>query len=129
MNEESYRHVQEWLKSIKESLSDWKKSEYMIMLLANKLDIAEEKPETRMILVDEPETLCKEEEIFWGGECSAKTNDVTQLKEILIKFIKQIHLKLKDNDNYKAKNLKQKKSIVSKGKNKKLSNVCFFGEF
>ena len=125
MNEESYRHVQEWLKSIKESLSDWKKSEYMIMLLANKLDIAEEKPETRMILVDEPEKLCKEEEIFWGGECSAKTNDVTQLKEILIKFIKQIHLKLKDNDNYKTKNLKQN-IIFNTKKNKKRSNVCFF---
>ena len=126
VNKESYRHIQEWLKSIKESLSDWKKSEYMIMLLANKLDIAEEKPETRMILVDEPEKLCKEEEIFWGGECSAKTNDVTQLKEILIKFIKQIHLKLKDNDNYKTKNLKQKKSIISNAKKKKtLFSMCY----
>ena len=64
VNKESYRHIQEWLKSIKESLSDWKKSEYMIMLLANKLDIAEDKPEERNVPANDTKKLCDEQGIY-----------------------------------------------------------------
>ena len=53
------------------------------MLLGNKLDIAEENKAKRMILIEEAERICKEQDIFWGGECSAKTFDENQIKEIL----------------------------------------------
>ena len=85
--------------SIKDSLSDWKKSGYIVMLLGNKLDIAEENQANRMILKEEAENICKEQDIYWGGECSAKTFDEEQIKEIFKKFMKQIYLKLRDNNN------------------------------
>ena len=77
----SFEHVQIWLDSIKESLSDWKRSGYLVMLLGNKLDIAEENKEKRQVLMEEAEKLCKDIGLYWGGECSAKTFDDASLKD------------------------------------------------
>ena len=119
MDEDSFRHIQVWLNSIKESLSDWKRSGYIVMLLGNKLDIAEEHPEKRMIQVNEAEKICSEEGIYWGGECSAKTFDENKFKEIFEKFLKQIYLKLKDGDNDGKNSQKQIKCNISKYKSQK----------
>ena len=96
VNKESFEHIQSWLDSIKTTLSDWKKSEYMIMLLGNKSDLAEEEPESRMIQVEEAERFCNEQGIYWGGECSAKTFEIEKIKGIFEKFLKQIYSKLGD---------------------------------
>ena len=55
----------------------------MVMLLGNKSDLAEEEPESRMIQIEEAERFCKEQEIYWGGECSAKTFEIEKIKGIL----------------------------------------------
>ena len=117
IDETSFQHVQTWLDSIKESLSDWKKSGYIVMLLGNKLDIAEENPETRMIMTKEGENICSQKGIYWGGECSAKTFDGNKIKEIFEKFIKQIYLKL-GNDVNNNKNQTSKKLIAYKKRKK-----------
>ena len=109
-DETSFKHIETWLDSIKESLSDWKRSGYIIMLLGNKLDIAEENKEQRMILKEEAEKICSEQGIYWGGECSAKTFDENKFKEIFEKFMKQIYLKL-GND---VKNINNNKSQISR---------------
>ena len=80
------------------------------MLLGNKLDIAEENKEQRMILKEEAEKICSEQGIHWGGECSAKTFDENKFKEIFEKFMKQIYLKL-GND---VKNINNNKSQISR---------------
>ena len=80
------------------------------MLLGNKLDIAEENKEQRMILKEEAEKICSEQGIYWGGECSAKTFDENKFKEIFEKFMKQIYLKL-GND---VKNINNNKSQISR---------------
>ena len=103
-DEISFQHIQIWLDSIKDSLSDWKRSGYIVMLLGNKLDIAEENMEKRMILTEEAEKICLEQGIYWGGECSAKTFNQNKLQKIFENFLKQIYLKLGNNDN---KNIKQ----------------------
>ena len=122
-DETSFKHIETWLDSIKESLSDWKRSGYIIMLLGNKLDLAEEDPETRMIMAEEGENICSEKGIYWGGECSAKTFDESQLKEIFAKFIKQVYNKLgeekKDNEK---KN--QQIILISKKLNDKTKVKC-----
>ena len=125
-DEDSFKHIENWLKSIKDSLSDWKKSEYMIMLLANKLDIAEEHPERRMILIDEAERICSGEGIYWGGECSAKTSEQNELKEIFEEFIKQIYLKIKDSDNFQNKEPKQVQRLLTAAPKpkKKKKKIC-----
>ena len=110
VDEESFKHIEAWLDSIKDSLSDWKRSGYIVMLLGNKLDIAEENKEQRMILKEEAEKICSEQGIHWGGECSAKTFDENKFKEIFEKFMKQIYLKL-GND---VKNINNNKSQISR---------------
>ena len=123
-NEQTFQHVQLWLDSIKESLSDWKRSGYIVMLLGNKLDIIEEDLSKREVLYEEAQRICLEQGIYWGGECSAKTYDVDQIKEIFEKFAKQIYLKLKEDDegdDY-GKGVQRKaniKLIVHKKKNRK----------
>ena len=103
----SFEHIQVWLDSIKESLSDWKRAGYIVMLLGNKLDIAQEKLESRVILTEEGQRICNEYGIYWGGECSAKTFSENQIKEIFIEFIKQIYSKLGDeNINNHKQNIK-----------------------
>ena len=110
VDEESFKYIEAWLDSIKDSLSDWKRSGYIVMLLGNKLDIAEENKEQRMILKEEAEKICSEQGIYWGGECSAKTFDENKFKEIFEKFMKQIYLKL-GND---VKNINNNKSQISR---------------
>ncbi len=122
VDEESFRHIQTWLDSIKESLSDWKRSGYIVMLLANKVDIAEAKPERRMILYDEGETICNEQGIYWGGECSAKTFDEKKIKEIFEKFIKQIYLKLGNDSNNSIQNIIKMNGYIKPKKKK--GNAC-----
>ena len=121
VDETSFQHVQIWLDSIKDSLSDWKNSGYIVMLLGNKLDIAEENMEARMILTEEAETLCLENQIYWGGECSAKTFDENHLKKIFENLLKQIYLKLGNDDN---KNIKQQSQKITHYKKKKIKKVC-----
>ena len=110
VDEESFKHIEAWLDSIKDSLSDWKRSGYIVMLLGNKLDIAEENKEQRMILKEEAEKICSEQGIYWGGECSAKIFEENKFKEIFEKFMKQIYLKL-GND---VKNINNNKSQISR---------------
>ena len=83
IDEQSFGHIELWLNSIKDSLDDWKKSGYIVMLLGNKLDIAEENVENRTIQAEEGERVCSEKGIYWGGECSAKTFSTEKFKELL----------------------------------------------
>ena len=122
-DETSFKHIETWLDSIKDTLSDWEKSGYMIMLLANKLDIAEENPEARMIMTEEGEDICSQKGIYWGGECSAKTFDENQLKEIFTKFIQQIYSKLGEENKDNEKN-QQKIMIGSKFQKRKRVKCC-----
>ena len=124
VDEESFKHIQTWLDSIKESLSDWKRSGYIIMLLGNKLDLAEEDPETRMIMTEEGENICSEKGIYWGGECSAKTFDESQLKEIFVKFIKQVYNKLGEEKKDNEKKNQQIVLISNKLNDKKRVKCC-----
>ena len=123
-DETSFKHIETWLDSIKESLSDWKRSGYIIMLLGNKLDLAEEDPETRMIMAEEGENICSEKGIYWGGECSAKTFDESQLKEIFAKFIKQVYNKLGEEKKDNEKKNQQIVLISNKLNDKKRVKCC-----
>ena len=129
VDETSFEHIQTWLDSIKDALSEWKRSGYIVMLLGNKLDIAKEHVERRMILTEEAESLCSEQGIYWGGELSAKTFDEDQIKGIFTKFVQQIYNKLgeEDLDNEKNNQVKLFISEVKKEKKKipKIVQCCF----
>ena len=122
----SFEHVQIWLESIKESLSDWKRSGYIVMLLGNKLDIVEKNEHEREVLIEEAEKLCKDQDIYWGGEFSAKTFDDERIKEIFEKFMKAVYLKLiEDDDNNKRQKAKTLCDAEALQKKKKRNNCCY----
>lgn len=125
-NSSSFEHVQLWLESIKESLNDWKKSRYMVMLLGNKYDIIEENMEERQVLIEEAQRICLEQGIYWGGEISAKTFDIDEIKEVFEKFMIKIYLKLKaDDDTADHSNQTQiAKKVTNIRKRKKVSLIC-----
>ena len=124
VDEDSFKHIEAWLGSIKDSLSDWKRTGYIVMLLGNKLDIAEENKEQRMILKEEAEKICNEQGIYWGGECSAKTFNDSQIKEIFEKFIIKIYNKIGDENNLNEMKNQQKFLIQQQKRKKKSRNTC-----
>lgn len=91
---ESFDNVGNWIDNVKDSLED---NEYLIVLLGNKLDLAQAKPESREVTSEEAENYCKEKNIYWGGECSAKDFTEEQLKEIFTKYTYEIYKKVGAN--------------------------------
>ena len=117
----SFEHIESWLNSIKETLSDWKRSGYMIMILGNKLDIVEKNENKREVITEEGVNICSENEVYWGGECSAKTFDLEKLKGIFNNFLKQVYIKV---DLTNDKKIKGKKLVISKGNKKYRNCIC-----
>ena len=64
----TFEHIEKWLESIKETLSDWKRSGYMIMILGNKLDLVENNGKKRAVTSEEGKNICSKNDIYWGGE-------------------------------------------------------------
>ena len=123
-DEKTFQHIELWLESIKESLSDWKRSGYIVMLLGNKLDIIERDLSNREVLYEEAQRICLEQGIYWGGECSAKTFDEEHIKEIFEKFAKQIYIKLKEEDDDDDGKQVQKKAKIKISVHKKKNHKC-----
>ena len=76
---ETFDNLDEWINNAKESLGN--ENNYLIFLIGNKLDLAEENPDKREVTVEEGESKCKENGIIWGGECSAKSYTEEKLPE------------------------------------------------
>ena len=125
-NSTTFEHVRMWLESIKESLNDWKKSRYMVMLVGNKYDIIEEDMEQRQVLIEEAQRICMEQGIYWGGEISAKTFSIDEIKEVFNKFMTKIYLKLKADDDSSEMNHKTQvaKKVTNLKKRKKVTLFC-----
>ena len=87
-NKQSFEDIEKWLDDIKDKLSDWKTGHYVIFLLGNKLDLAEDN-EKREVKEEDAENFCEDKSIYWGGECSCKTFSQEQLNEILLKSFKK----------------------------------------
>ena len=90
-NKQSFEDIEKWLDDIKDKLSDWKTGHYVIFLLGNKLDLANEDGDgnKREVTEEEAESICEKKSIYWGGECSCKTFTQEQLNEILLKSFKK----------------------------------------
>ena len=89
---DTFNNVENWINSIKETLGE--EDKYLIVLIGNKVDLAEANPETREVSLDEAEEICKKDDIFWGGECSAKDFSEEKLKEIFTKYTEEIYKKV-----------------------------------
>ena len=89
---ETFDNLDEWFKNVKDDLGN--DNNYLIILVGNKLDLAEEFPEKREVTVEDAKNKCKENGIVWGGECSAKNFTEEQFKEMIKNYSEQIFQKV-----------------------------------
>ena len=114
----SFEHVEMWLSNIKETLSDWKTSNYLIMLLGNKLDLVENNVKEREVNIEEVEKKYGNSGIFIGGECSTKEFSQSQILDIIENFTIKVFNKIGEI----KVNIQQPKKMES---NKKKRSKCF----
>ena len=86
---DTFETIGNWIDNIKESLGEV--NNYLIVLLGNKVDLDNSNLDSREVTLEEAENICKERNIYWGGECSAKDFIEEQLKEIFNKFTEEIY--------------------------------------
>ena len=108
---ESFDNVENWIENVNDSLGDV--NDYLLVLLGNKLDLVKEKPNLREVTEEDAKIICKEKNIYWGGECSAKDFSEDELKQIFTKYTQEIYKKVGINQT--------KGEIVSKPDKKKKS--------
>ena len=91
-NKDTFDNLDKWIRGIRENLGNEKeKNKYIIVLLGNKLDLAKEKPEMRKVEEDDAKDICKEFNIIWGGECSAKDFTAVELEDKFKEYTKEIY--------------------------------------
>ena len=91
-NKETFDNLDMWINGVRQSFGtdEKEKNKYIIVLLGNKLDLANENPDNRKVTEEEAIAKCKEFDIIWGGECSAKDFTVEELEEKFKIYTKEI---------------------------------------
>ena len=121
-NRESFDHIENWLESISDILSDWKNEKYLIILLGNKTDLAEndenlsEDEKKRKVTYEEGKQKSEENELFWLGEISVKDIPYEELKKkfnnMVAKTFEKVGVKYsKKNTEIKKQGKKKKKGF------------------
>ena len=118
-NKETFDNLDKWIYGVRENLGGEKnnKNKYIIVLLANKLDLVKENPEMRKVEEKEAMDKCQEFDIIWGGECSAKDFTMEELEEKFKFYTKEIYNKIGNNI---VKSQKAEKIASGKKKKKKI---------
>ena len=119
-NKQSFENIKTWSDSISEIISNNNKDKYLIMLLGNKLDLANNSEDSndkdnennenkvcREVFTEEGEKICKKYNFDWGGECSAKDFTTQQFKDLILNFTKRIYLTVDKSDNSRISVTKQ----------------------
>jgi small GTP-binding protein len=98
-NKETFDNLDMWINGVRQSFGtdEKEKNKYIIVLLGNKLDLANENPDNRKVTEEEAIAKCKEFDIIWGGECSAKDFTVEELEEKFKIYTKEIYNKIGNN--------------------------------
>ena len=81
-NRETFDDLDKWITGVKESLGEedsQSENNYIIILMGNKLDLANDG--ARKVETSEAEQICQDNDIIWGGECSAKDFTVEELND------------------------------------------------
>ena len=106
-NRDSFEHVQSWINLIKKNVSN-----KVIMLVANKLDLAQEK---RIVTEEEGEDIGKKNDmLFFEGSGASGEN----VNKIFTKMAEEVYTKLIDERSEKG-DYENKKIKLDKNKNDK----------
>ena len=126
-NRQSFANIEIWLKNISDISSNNNSDSLLVMLLGNKLDLANEKENNndkdneyrvcRQVSTEEGEEICKKYNFDWGGECSAKDFTTQQFEDLIQNFAKKIYSNVVKSDNNRI--------TVTKKNNKKKNKRKF----
>ena len=106
----TFDHIDAWLDSIQENLSEWEKSDYLIMMLGNKLDLVKEDETERKVDIEEVKNKFEDKGIILGGEISAKEFTKSQLEDMFKEFTIKLFKKIgKNNVNNQQLEIRPKK--------------------
>ncbi len=110
---ESFDNVEAWINSIKESIGSSHSSEYVIILMGNKLDLVDENSNNRKVTEYEAEDICNKFDMIWGGEISVKNIKYDDLINIFSEYTGKIYeiIGEKKKDVQKLKVIKNYKNI------------------
>jgi len=114
-NKDSYKNVNIWMDSITEVMGNHKESKYVIILIGNKIDLIGVDGKERAVTEDEAKSMCTEKNLVWGGECSVKTIDYSELEEKFKNYVKLIYDKVGEKKVVKQ-NIKNMGQYKKKGK-------------
>ena len=118
-NRTSFENLEKWITAITNTLGKAEKNEnnkklYSVFLLGNKADLEDK----RKVTYEEAEDICKQFNIYWGGECSVQEITMEELNDKFVEFIKEIyknignaeesgHMTVKKLSSFKKKKKKQ----------------------
>ncbi len=118
-NRESFDHIESWLDSIIDTLSDWKENKYLIVLLGNKADLVaddenlDKNEKKRKITYNEGKQKSEENEVLWLGEISIKDISFEEINKlfsnIIVKIFDKVGAKHSKSDTKITKSEKKKK--------------------
>ena len=118
-NRESFENVKIWIDSIHDSLGNQENSKYIIILIGNKVDLIGVEDYKRETTEEEAKQKCEENNLLWGGECSAKTNSDSELLELIKGYVKKIYEKV-------GPKIVTKQVVKKIGEIKKKRRKCLF---
>ena len=102
-NKDTFNTIGDWINDITSSLGE--NNNYLMVLIGNKVDLVNFNPDLREVTLEQAQNLCKEKNLYWGGECSVKYFEEEQLREIFTTFTEEIYKKV-GNDITKGSNIK-----------------------
>ena len=110
-SKESFDNVSLWVDSIKEAIDSNEESKYAVILIGNKLDLAEQGK--REVTEEEAKDICKQYDLIWGGEQSTKDITLDRLTELFGEYVEKIYnvvgeKKVGKRKEKKMKNYKKK---------------------
>jgi Ras-related protein Rab-1A len=106
-NKETFDNLDKWIRGVRDTLGNEKeKNKYIIVLLGSKLDLVKEDPEMRKVDEDDAKDICKQFNIIWGGEFSAKDCTSGELEDKFKDYTKEIY-KILGNNNIKSQTTKK----------------------
>ena len=118
-NKESFDNIENWIFNIKDLLGE-EEEKFLIILLGNKNDLDE--IGIRKVPTQLAEEKCKEMNILWGGEFSAKDSTMEELLEKLKDYTREVY-KLIGNNVVLRNTMRVVKNDQIENENK--SSKCF----
>ena len=108
---DSFDNIERWVDSIKNSIDSKVESKYAIILIGNKLDLAQEDESKRKVTEEEAKAACDKYKMIWGGEHSTKDITYDELNQLFGVYVGYVYNKIgeKKVGKQKVKNIKKYK--------------------